>query len=245
MTQNLHSCPRVYLLHKRHHECNLQSLKDAGLLQHAFRSFEFAVNSFKIKHILYNAGFNQFHPMHMKLFYQSIYYQTKVWLVLPYISWQVRSTDSTKFPCAFMMRFRCSSPAERVSSIVRVTWIPTSAKGYHGSEIWRDWDDPDSATIRRASTGYVVQNEWSCFSPRTPTDYYRLHRMRYLSPESLSREIYLENPTTRSDWQERREYLDPVYSLFSIVFLVHQSQFTLRVRNRTLIRYDDGKPDLN
>jgi hypothetical protein len=185
MTQNLLSYPRVYLLHKRNHECNLQSLNDAGLLQHAFRSFEFAVNSFKIKDILYNAGFNQFHPMHMKLLYQSIYYQTKDWsiAILPYISWQVRPTDSTKFPCAFMMRFRCNSPAERVSSIVRVTWIPTSAKGYHGSEIWRDWDDPDSATIRRASTGYVVQNEWSCFSPIEPTGYYRLHRSGTCRPK--------------------------------------------------------------
>lgn len=63
----------------------------------------------------------------------------------------------------------CNNPAVRVSNIVRVTWIPTSANGYQGSEIWRDWDDPDSATIRRASTGYVVQNEWSCFSPRIPT----------------------------------------------------------------------------
>ena len=46
--------------------------------------------------------------------------------------------------------------------------MPTRAKGYHGSVIWRDWFEPDSETILYARTGYVVQNEWNCFRPSRP-----------------------------------------------------------------------------
>ena len=87
----------------------------------------------------------------------------------PYISWHIRATDSVILPCTFIIISFCRSPVDIVCRTVRVIWIPTNAKGYHGSEIWRDWLEPDSSTNLRARTGYVVQNEWSCFSPRRPS----------------------------------------------------------------------------
>ena len=85
-----------------------------------------------------------------------------------YKSWHIRATEVTPSPLHLKIILRCNNPAERSWRIERVMCMPTSANGYHGSVIWRDWFDPDSATILYARMGYVVQNEWSCFRPRRP-----------------------------------------------------------------------------
>lgn len=97
-----------------------------------------------------------------------------------YMSWHTRPTDDTISPFTFIMIWRCIKPADRTCRIERVMWIPTRAKGYHGSVIWRAWLEPDSDTILFATTGYVVQKEWNCFKPRRPQVVRKGLRRRYL-----------------------------------------------------------------
>jgi hypothetical protein len=134
----------------------------------------------------------------MKSLNQLIYRQSKYPTGIPYKSWHVRATDSVTSLFTFRIIRCCNIPADKVSRILLVTWIPISAKGYHGSEMSTVREEPDSWTSRCAKVGYVIQKECNCLSPKSPAPVSELGKRVYRSPENLFLVFFLGSLTLPS-----------------------------------------------